>query len=561
MLTKKNLFIVTLVILTMAFSLVLSGCQNSNQTAPAAQEPTAEAVVATEAEAPAKEPVMVEDTAVAATAEPVAEKPTVETAVEEPTAEPVTDKPTVEAAAEETVAEPATDKPTVEATTEEAAAKPVADEPTVAAAAEEPTAEETAADSAVAEEKAADPNVVAIVDSDKITLDDFVMGAKFTRMQYLNYYYQMASYYSMYGLSIDTVNEQFEPMMGEEGKLDIGQAALNQLVYDKLLEKEAAAQGIEITDEQVTEQLKTMFGYEEDTGTEEDSSMLGLEESTVSGAEPEKKDDSADFDSFLNETLSTNFADFTKDFFVNYAKHSLMEKQLFDKVLEGREFKAEMVSARHILVKDEETAKEVKAKLDAGEDWNALASEYSIDDSNKDKGGDLGWFSRGEMAQPFEEAAFALEPGQISDPVKSDFGYHIIASDGKEVRDLEDDALSTAQDAVYKEWREGLNSKYDVETFDTWQNSIPMEPAFEPIIIPTVEPTTEGEAAATEEPAAETSDVAEKKEPAAAEEATVVTEEPATAAKETVVETTVVEEEPVVTEEAAAAESMKATKK
>ncbi|MFC4322151.1 peptidylprolyl isomerase [Litchfieldia salsa] len=85
----------------------------------------------------------------------------------------------------------------------------------------------------------------------------------------------------------------------------------------------------------------------------------------------------------------------------------------------------EIVKASHILVEDEATAKEVLAKLEEGKTFEELAAEYSSDGSAA-QGGELGWFPKGQMVPEFEEAAFTLGKGEVSEPVKSQFGYHII---------------------------------------------------------------------------------------------------------------------------------------
>lgn len=92
------------------------------------------------------------------------------------------------------------------------------------------------------------------------------------------------------------------------------------------------------------------------------------------------------------------------------------------------------VNARHILVADAETAATVKEELDAGGDFAALAEEYSTDPGSAANGGSLDWFGAGAMVPEFEEAAFALEIDEISEPVQSQHGFHIIqVTDKREV--------------------------------------------------------------------------------------------------------------------------------
>ncbi len=88
------------------------------------------------------------------------------------------------------------------------------------------------------------------------------------------------------------------------------------------------------------------------------------------------------------------------------------------------------VKASHILVEKQSQALKVLEELKAGADFRELARKYSTCPSGK-KGGDLGQFGRGQMVREFEQAAFALKPGQVTEqPVKTQFGYHIIKRTG-----------------------------------------------------------------------------------------------------------------------------------
>lgn len=110
------------------------------------------------------------------------------------------------------------------------------------------------------------------------------------------------------------------------------------------------------------------------------------------------------------------------------------------------------IKASHILMENQEEAKKILERAKAGEDFNELAMEFSIDPSAKENSGELGYFSVGDMVPEFEKAAFALEPGQISDLVQSDFGFHIIKAEDKKTLGF-DEAKSQIREELLPEKR------------------------------------------------------------------------------------------------------------
>ena len=141
----------------------------------------------------------------------------------------------------------------------------------------------------------------------------------------------------------------------------------------------------------------------------------------------------ADTDLFKRRLQYLEERSLRRDYFTQKVATSVTEesvKAAYDQLV--KDFKpVEEVHARHILVATEEEAKAVKAELDGGKPFEVLAMEKTTDPSGKQNGGDLGFFSKGMMVPEFEAVAFTLEPGKISDPVKSQFGWHIIKVEEK----------------------------------------------------------------------------------------------------------------------------------
>jgi peptidyl-prolyl cis-trans isomerase C len=198
---------------------------------------------------------------------------------------------------------------------------------------------------------------------------------------------------------------------------------LQQLIDGELVLEQAERQKLTVTPQAVDEQVKSIRArFPSDEAFKQALSASGL----------------------TAESLKTNIKR-------GMLRQQILNKEVLEKVsVSPKELETffnehkdtyvqeEAVHARHILIKaaadaspeDDRKAKEranvVLAKAKKGEDFSKLAAQYS-EDSTKDNGGDLGYFGRGRMVKPFEEAAFALKAGQISDPaVRSQFGYHII---------------------------------------------------------------------------------------------------------------------------------------
>ena len=210
--------------------------------------------------------------------------------------------------------------------------------------------------------------------------------------------------------------------LGKEQIDKVRTNVLNNMIDRELLYQDALKNGIQVDNKAVDAQLETM-------------------KKNFSGDEEYRK---------ALEMMNTSEADLKANISQGMAIQQLIETKVTPQVqitdAQNKEFydthpelfkKPEQVKASHILIKAEPSAseadkaaarkkiEEVQAKLKKGEKFDALAKEHSQCPSSS-KGGDLGYFSRGQMVKPFEDAAYAMEPGQVSDIVTTQFGYHLI---------------------------------------------------------------------------------------------------------------------------------------
>ncbi|WP_230530099.1 peptidylprolyl isomerase [Microvirga roseola] len=150
-------------------------------------------------------------------------------------------------------------------------------------------------------------------------------------------------------------------------------------------------------------------------------------------AEKAKVQDSADFARKLAYNRDKTLLDEYLEQQAQKAVTPEAARQLYEETVKSITPEQE-VRARHILVETEEEAKKAAARVKGGEDFAKVAAELSKDPGSKTDGGDLGFFTKDRMVEAFAEAAFKMEPGQVSDPVKSQFGWHVIKVEEKRTK-------------------------------------------------------------------------------------------------------------------------------
>ena len=155
----------------------------------------------------------------------------------------------------------------------------------------------------------------------------------------------------------------------------------------------------------------------------------------------------------LNRRLRVDLDNSAREVMVNDTLARVVDGAVTDEGLEAlyaeRYLDAEpeqQFNAAHILVGTEEEAQALAAELEGGADFGHLAREHSLDPGSAENGGSLGWFQGGQMVSPFEDAVRTLEPGQTSDPVQTQFGWHLILLE--EVRNADAPPLEAVRDQL-----------------------------------------------------------------------------------------------------------------
>lgn len=323
---------------------------------------------------------------------------------------------------------------------------------------------------------------VLLVNGEEITRGEFTQAYNTLIQNYTRFYQQFGQNFNSRLLGAD----------GAHYQLELRSQVVDQLVRDRLLKQEIAKRNINVPNDEIetTFQVRMEEILSQSNLTEQQADdILRQQGSSLSQfknqlrqqvADQLKQDKLKEVVVGTLEPTSEDLVAFVEENDANYRDKLAAEvedpsEEAIAAYYEEHQSDYLKVHARHILIKVDEDAPEadveaarakiedLKRQLDEGADFEALAKENSEDVTNASKGGDLGTFGPGRMVKPFEEAAFALEVGQISDPVRTKFGFHLIKLEEKQAQDL---------DSVKDQIRSKLQDEQKQNAFDAFMASV-----------------------------------------------------------------------------------------
>ncbi|MFQ6058820.1 MAG: peptidylprolyl isomerase [Anaerolineae bacterium] len=301
---------------------------------------------------------------------------------------------------------------------------------------------------------------VAVVNGTPISTGAYQKMVRYRRYALTTAYSRLRA--SM-GDTQDVLAQYFQSQMD-----NLPMQVLEDMINEELIRQGAAQNGISVSPQEVQRAIEEEFGYWSTPPTPTPTPVTTAITVTVTPAPTTPPLTREQFEERFQETLSRlkSQAGFSEaDFRGRFEADLLRDK--FQEFLASRVPTTEQqVHVRHILVETKEEAERVLERLKQGEDFATLAQELSQDPGSKDKGGDLGWFPRGQMAPEFDEVAFTLPPGGTSEVVQTASGFHIIqVLEREDDRELAPDLLEQRRDNALDAWLQAQHQSATIERF------------------------------------------------------------------------------------------------
>jgi parvulin-like peptidyl-prolyl isomerase len=317
-------------------------------------------------------------------------------------------------------------------------------------------------------------DTIALVNGDPISMAAFqrrVRYARWTTAQQLN---QIVQSYGATALT--DANSPYHVQYKLLSDLpSFGQQVLDSLITVKLVQQEANKRGLKVTDDEVQQQINAFFGYVPDArpvaglGTPVDPTAI------VQAYEEHR-------DNYFGQAGVA--AQMSQDDLVKTFAEQVLQIKLAQAIGGDIPTQAEQTKMRHILADSEANANVWLAEIRNGAAFADVAQKYSLDSTSAALGGDLGWSPKGSYLAELEAAIWAANSGDLIGPIKTQFGYHILLIEGREVRDLSAGDLARARDVLYQQWLKQTRESAQIQIVDNWQQFIPAEPTLKELGLP-----------------------------------------------------------------------------
>jgi parvulin-like peptidyl-prolyl isomerase len=225
--------------------------------------------------------------------------------------------------------------------------------------------------------------------------------------------------------------EQQQPNFADAATLQ--SSVLETMIEQVLIDQAAAEQQIMVTDEEL------------DTEIQSNVALAGSEEA---------------WQAWLAENQ------YSPEEFRETLRDSLITNRVLDSITQDLHNPVPHVHARHILVASETEAADILNRLNNGEDFATLASQYSLDETTARQGGDLGWFTEDQLLEPsLARVAFSLQPNMVAGPIQTMLGYHILQTLEREDRAIPDEQMPEAMQARFENWVNSLVAAATIERY------------------------------------------------------------------------------------------------
>ncbi len=357
---------------------------------------------------------------------------------------------------------------------------------------------------------------VAEIDGQKIDNEYYKARVRLERNSYIQQFQVLYAQYQILAEepnAADVYEQQLQQIASELNNVEVfGEMVLNDVIDDEIIAMQGEEMGIEVSEIEIDKLVQNLFSYFPDgtptpepqpavlatpTISKTQEAILGinptqsiketesLEPTITTAARTQTPGPTAtpyteemfqgEYNQYLGELETINISE---TYLRKYIYHFLMNQKVRDAVIADVPLEQEQIWARHILVPTNDEAIIVVLRLEE-EAWNDVAVDVSLDTSNKDIGGDLGWFTRGRMVSEFDEAAFGMEVGQISEPIETQFGWHIIQLVDRDIRQLSQSDYDYQQNIYFDDWFAGIKENIDIKINDVWKDIVPNDPAIQ----------------------------------------------------------------------------------